>query len=237
MTASSASARYAVYYTPPPDSALWSFGCRVIGHDSCDPAGTPPPSFPELATVLSPAHQAEPARYGFHATLRAPFEMNPAYGVDDLLDLARDFARTRKPVPIGALQVTRLSGFVALVCTSAPQALAELAESCVRCFEPVRAPLSQTDRARRLSLPLTPRQRGHLDAWGYPYVLDEFTFHMTLTGRLGEATGKQALAALTALHAPLSAPVTIDAITVLEQTARSSPFRVVGRFPFTATSG
>jgi hypothetical protein len=28
------------------------------------------------------------------------------------------------------------------------------------------------------------RQRNYLDRWGYPYVMEEFRFHMTLTGRL-----------------------------------------------------
>src|SRR5262249_2220033 len=45
-------------------------------------------------------------------------------------------------------------------------------------------PLTDADRARRNPARLTPRQRDYLERWGYPYVMEEFRFHMTLTGRL-----------------------------------------------------
>jgi hypothetical protein len=236
MTSSRAPARYAVYFAPAPETALWDFGRRVIGYDSYRPTARAPQSYSNLGALLSPDDLSEPARYGFHATLRAPFELSPAHSADHLLELARNFAKSRDAVSIGALQVTQMSGFIALVPTSPPPALAELAASCVRSFEPIRAPLSTTDRTRRLMSPLTPRQIGYVDTWGYPYVLEDFTFHMTLTGRLDEETGMKAMTALKVLHAKISADVTIDAITVLEQTTRKCPFRVIERFPFAGTA-
>jgi hypothetical protein len=138
-------------------------------------------------------------------------------------------------VPIGDLHVTKLSGFLALVCAENSARLSDLAAACVRDFEPLRAPLTPADRARRLGASLTARQRRHLDDWGYPYVLDDFTFHMTLTGRLDDRAAV-VLPLLQQMYEEIASPVTIDAISVLEQPIRSAPFHVIGRFEFTAGS-
>lgn len=226
--------RYAIYFTPPPASALWRFGSRVIGYDAYGSLAAAASRHAQLAPLLRDEQLAEPARYGFHATLRAPFELATGKEASDVLVAARTFAAIRAPVDIGELQVSRLGGFVALVCVAPPPELAQLAATCVRHFEPLRAPLSSADRARRLGAPLTARQQDHLDLWGYPYVMDDFTFHMTLTGPLDERTIASTLPVLQQLHAKIAAPVTIDAISVLEQPARTEPFHVIGRFQLSA---
>ena len=87
--------------------------------------------------------------------------------------------------------------------------------------------MQDADRVRRLKSPLTDRQIRHLDDWGYPYVMDEFRFHMTLTGRLPDSrTLEWAITALGSLYAPVNTPITIGAVTVAEQTARDQRFRV-----------
>jgi Protein of unknown function (DUF1045) len=47
--------------------------------------------------------------------------------------------------------------------------------------------LTPAEIARRRPETLTPRQRALLDVWGYPYVMEEFQFHLTLTGPLSAA--------------------------------------------------
>ena len=54
----------------------------------------------------------------------------------------------------------------------------------MKAFNAYRAPLSAADRERRIKAKLSPRQIELMDQWGYPYVLDEYRFHMTLTGAL-----------------------------------------------------
>ncbi|MEM7748306.1 MAG: DUF1045 domain-containing protein, partial [Pseudomonadota bacterium] len=86
----------------------------------------------------------------------------------------------------------------------------------------------------RLRSPLTDKQIENLDAWGYPYVFDEFRFHMTLTGRLPEAIQQDALTALRDLYAHIDRPVTFDGIAICEQPDRDSQFFVRQRFSFGA---
>jgi hypothetical protein len=114
-------------------------------------------------------------------------------------------------------------------------ALEGLAADCVEAFEPYRAPLDEAEIARRRAAALTPRQDGYLLRYGYPYVLDEFRFHMTLTERLQAAERDQVLAILAELAAPVcAAPIRIDAIAVFEQHDRAAPFVLRRRYPFGA---
>ena len=53
---------------------------------------------------------------------------------------------------------------------------------------------------------------------GYPYLLDEFRFHLTLTGRLDEQTAGPALQMLAAWIGPtLPQPFRIDRLALVEQ--------------------
>jgi 2'-5' RNA ligase len=223
--------RYAVYFTPHPESALWRFGRDVVGYDSYSGGDRAPLVWGPLADVLAPEHLDEPARYGFHATLRAPFEPRPEATADALVAFAGRFAAKQQPVTLPSLVPQRMGGFLALTCPEPPAALAALAAACVTEFEAFRAPLSEADRKRRLQAKLTARQLAHLDAWGYPYVHDEFVFHMTLTGRLPPETAEQALARIAAAWGPLAGPHRVDAISILEQPRRDGPFRVLARLP------
>lgn len=224
------SARYAIYFMPEPDTALARFGASAIGYDAW--SGAPVP-FPDLALYggpEAPAWTLDPARYGFHATLKAPFHLREGKSEADLHGLVAAFAERRPPVEMGHLDVVSLSRFLAL-CPRAPsKALIALAADCVTYFDGFRAPLSDADRARRLAAPLSVRQIAYLDAWGYPYVLDEFRFHMTLAGPLDEATKPALKEALTALWQPISAPVTLDAIAIACQPKRDGPFVVQARY-------
>jgi hypothetical protein len=66
--------------------------------------------------------------------------------------------------------------------------------------------------ARRRAAGLTPAQERNLIEWGYPYVLDEFRFHLTLTGSLADPEAEAAMAALS----PLTEPLCRDALAVRE---------------------
>lgn len=105
-----------------------------------------------------------------------------------------------------------------------------LAEDCVRAFEPLRAPLSEPEERRRMTPALTSRQRDLLKQWGYPYVLDQFRFHLSLTGRLSANARAVLLAALTEATRDLTGrPVPVRGIAIYRQPARSAPFRLIAR--------
>jgi putative phosphonate metabolism protein len=176
--------RYAIYYVPAPDSGLHGFGAHLLGYDAFRGEDLP---FPDgiLQAVPDWREQTSEARkYGFHATLKAPMSLAPGKTEVELLAACAAFAATPRPVPVIRPVIGSIDGFIAVIPAEPPLELIRLAADCVSEFDSFRAPLSKADRARRNPSQLTPAQRGHLDRWGYPYVMDDFRFHMTLTARL-----------------------------------------------------
>ena len=222
--------RYALYFMPAVASPLWRFGCRVIGYDAAD--ATPPEPFGPLGGAAEAGAFAEPARYGFHATLKAPFELAPGRSEAELAAAATRFAARRSTLPIGTLKVARLERFIALVPVAAPPALEDLAGAVVRDFDSFRAPLSAADRERRLQAPLSPAEIAHLDRWGYPYVFEDFRFHMTLSGPLRPNRIEALCEMLAGLYAPIDTPVAVDGFAIFKQAGRQQPFKVLQRFAF-----
>jgi putative phosphonate metabolism protein len=223
-------ARYATYAAPPPDDALWSFGSEMIGYDAASardiifPEGDPCDAADWLALT------EDPRRYGFHGTLKAPFELAEEASEADLLEAIMVFADRRPAVTVPELTVAALGSFVALVPAESNGALMALAADCVRIFDPFRAPMSAADRARRLKSPLTERQVGHLDDWGYPYVFEDFRYHMTLTGSLPAERREPIRAALARRYAAIAEPFRLDALVVFRQERRDQRFTILGRF-------
>ena len=171
--------RFALYYTPPPGS-LAEFGAAWLGWDLRRAAARKQP--PDLAALT-----ATPRRYGFHATLKAPFALAEGQSRRAALARLHDLAAGLAPVTLPeGLALRHDFGFLALVPPRPVPALAGLESALMRGMDGLRAPLTAQDRARRRPETLTPRQRAHLDRWGYPWVLGDFRFHMTLTGPLAD---------------------------------------------------
>lgn len=225
--------RYAVYFAPDPAGALWRFGSSCIGYDahtgySSDflvPAGVDEVRWRDLTE--------EPRRYGFHATLKAPFHLRDWLNEDELVSALRGFASRQPAFMIAGLRLATISRFVALVPAQPSAELQDLAASAVETFETFRKPLSEKDVRRRLQSPLTERQRRYLDRWGYPYVLDEFRFHMTLTGPLDESVRDSIRADLAREYAKAVGvgPVAVDAVALFRQDRRDGRFRIILREP------
>jgi len=224
--------RHAIYFMPRPDTALWRFGSSIIGYDAVTGAAPATPPHAIFAKTSIAAAMAEPRRYGFHATLKAPFRLGAERSEADLVAAVAEFSKARQPFAVAALKVATLGRFLALVPARPCAPLDTLAADCVRAFEPFRAPLDAHDRARRLAGSLTPRQIANLEAWGYPYVFDEFRFHMTLTGPLDEVEREHVRGALEELYDKIAAPLEIDAVAVAVQASREDRFRLLARCPF-----
>src|SRR5262249_3885674 len=176
----------------------------------------------------------QPARYGFHATLKAPFELAFPYDERDLLTDVEYATERMKSVDLGVLRVARIGRFAALVARQPSASLFEFAGDVVRRFDHFRSPSSEHDRERRNPHKLTERQRTYLDRWGYPFVFDEFRFHMTLTGPVPE----QQLGVVCHLletafrtHVPeWDSSFSIDQMCVFKQQDRDSRFRLIARY-------
>ena len=220
--------RYAIYYAPAPGSTLDRFGAQHLGYDAYSGDEVPFPS-------ASPADWREltqdPRKYGFHATLKAPMALVDGKTEAQLVAACESFASTARRVPVITSIVDSISGFIAVIPATPSGELQQLAADAVSEFDGFRAPLTPEDRARRKPEKLTPRQRDYLDDWGYPYVMEEFRFHMTLTGRL-EATRREPVIAM--LRARFSTTgldtLAIDRIALFRQPDAASRFRIIEHF-------
>ena len=93
-----------------------------------------------------------------------------------------------------------------------------------------RAPLTPEEIARRGPMP-DPVARAHLARWGYPWVLDRFRFHMTLTRALPPGESTAVLRALARPLGPLLAePVAVAGLCHFAEAA-DGRFRVLARYP------
>jgi putative phosphonate metabolism protein len=224
--------RYAIYLAPSPDTPLWRAASRVIGRDAVSGETLP---FPDIAPCDAEdwgEATAEPRRYGFHGTLKAPFELAEGRTEASLIEAAEGFAATRHGFSITDLTVRSMKSFVALTPEAPSADLDGLAADCVVAFEPFRAPLSPAERARRVASLTDPRHVASVDRWGYPWVFEDFRFHMTLTGSLPETRREAARAGLADFLGDVARPLAVDAIAIFRQDHRDAPFGVLARFPF-----
>jgi hypothetical protein len=179
---------------------------------------------------------SEPRRYGFHATLKAPFRLRADLDLVDLMDHVAAFARTCQPFEAGELQVGAMAtydgkAFAVLKPRNAAKALYAFEQRVVRALDVLRAPLTDVERHRRESSRLTPRQRYYLDAWGYPYVIDEFRPHFTLTNALADLDRiTKSLRWEFDLRVP-SQTLFVDALTLFSESEPGGDFTILRRFP------
>ena len=224
--------RYAIYYVPTATDPLYRLGAEVLGYDGFTGATL---DFPADLRRLADWFEitTDPRKYGFHATLKAPFALAP--GHTDA-DLRKAFAAFTAPATARIpLIVNSISSFIAVIPASPSAELSALAQNCVEAFDRFRAPLTDHDRARRRPERLTDRQRAYLDRWGYPYVAEEFRFHMTLTGSLPRERHEALVPTLKAMFATITAaPRPIDRIGLFYQEDATSRFRIIAEHELSA---
>ncbi len=226
------SVRYAVYYVPAAGSDLSRLGQAWLGRDCWSDRPLARPRLPGLDDFDVDAVTAAPRRYGLHATLKAPFRLAETGDEARLLAYCRRFAADLAAVECPPLKVAVLDGFAALTPSRACPALDRLAATTVEGFDPFRAPPTANELARRRGAGLSARQDALLEAWGYPYVMEEFRFHITLTGKLSEPLLARLCPVLESYFAPLvDRPHKIDAISVVRQGDDDENFMVIERCP------
>jgi len=191
-------ARYALYFSPRAAAAWQDFGNRALVGDA--------------------------RRYGFHATLRAPFRLKPGARVEDLIRDLDSWSAAQRAFVMPVLRVATLDDFVALLPEQPDPRLDAIAAACVQRFERFRAPLNAAELARRRRAPLSARQEELLQRWGYPHVLDQFRFHLSLTGALDGAS--------VPAFEPPQEPMVFDAVSLFWEPAPGAPFRLLHRASF-----
>lgn len=221
--------RYAIFYTAPP-GAFADFCASWLGWDSRSGVHVPHPNIGDLDVA---ALTDTPRKYGFHGTLKAPFRPAENAGEADLRDAVAAFAETATPVdhvPMG-LQLHR--GFIALRPVGDTSELNALANRIVTELDTFRAAAPPAELARRRAARLTPRQDHNMMTWGYPYVLEDFHFHLTLTGRLDDASGAHVMDVLRPhMVDVLPEVIAIDHIALMGQ-ASDGMFHEIHRYALT----
>jgi putative phosphonate metabolism protein len=228
------SERHAIYFAPLEGSELARFGDRWLGRDAATDQALLQPALDGLEPSRLDALTEAPRHYGFHGTLTPPFQLAKRCDVGDLTRALTGFAMRQTPFEIAALHLKEIGDFLALVPADPAPALSSLADACVTEFDAYRAPPDAAEVAKRHAAGLTPRQAELLARWGYPYVLDEFRFHLTLTGPVSDCAERHRVAGLLQpLVAPLlDQPVPVRELCLFHQPDRATPFRLIQRFPF-----
>ncbi|MCH2165636.1 MAG: DUF1045 domain-containing protein [Marinovum sp.] len=213
--------RFGIYCLP--EGPLAAFGARWLGW--------------EIATAQRLEQDPDitrwtqtPRKYGFHGTMKPPFRLAEGTTADALYAAAEQLAAGQKPVLVPGLKLARLGAFFALVPDGDATALGALTAACVTELDAFRAPPNEAELAKRRARKLTDRQEALLQTWGYPYVLDEFRFHLTLTGRVPPETCDTVKALIEAHLPPLPRPFEINSIGLVGERP-DGQFETIARLP------
>lgn len=228
--------RYAIYFSPEPGSPLDELGQHWIGREETTKAKqrltlpVVPGVAPERVRALTEATW----RYGFHGTLKPPFELNPASSPDALLAAAHIFAKGLAPIELPPLELAIIGKFIALSPATSSAALENLAAQCVRVFEGFRVPLTAEQTAHYMRNKLTVHQTQMLEHWGYPYVMEEFRFHISLTDRIDDVGERNAMlkAVQSMVSKVVNTSIVVRDLAVFHQAERDQPMTVLARIPF-----
>lgn len=227
--------RFAIYYAPPEDSTLVRLAASWLGRDAFSGLMPDAPPCNGFSREVWRAITSDPRIYGFHATLKPPFRLAAGRREDELHEGLLRFAGSQVAFLAPPFRIGRLSSFLALTLSEPCPAFEELAAACVREFDEFRAPAPPEEIARRRRAELNPQQLQYLDQWGYPYVMDEWRFHMSLTSSLRPELLETVQPHLEEVFRPYCRePVSVDSICLFEQPDAGEPFRVVHTFGFSS---
>ncbi len=210
--------RVAVYYAPAADDPLWAACTSWLGRDPETGATLDQPPIPGIAGATS-----SPRRYGAHATLKPPMRLRGGYE-DFVADVER-LASGLQEFPLPRLEVVYLKNFLALCPRSPAAELDAAAARCVIELDHHRLPEDAAAQARR-AIGRSPSELENLARWGYPLVLDDWKFHITLSN----GGGPDLLAPARAYFAAaLGLPRMFTGLAIFCEAEPGAPFRLAQR--------
>ncbi len=229
---STAPPRYAIYYTPPEGSLLALFANSWLGRDIDSPEERDQIRIPGMKARRFHTLTASPRHYGFHATLKAPFYLASGHDETDLLAAMENFAADHKTLPVLPLRLAVIGSFLCLSPAAGFVKLSCFAGEIVRKFDIFRAPITAGELRRRFKADLSCRQQEYTRRWGYPYVFEEYRFHLTLTDKIRDMEERKILLDVlpSLLHMAELEVVTVNALSLLKQDTPQAPFLLIDRF-------
>ncbi|MDF1721986.1 MAG: DUF1045 domain-containing protein [Minwuia sp.] len=219
--------RFAIYFVPPPGDPLGQTAARWLGRDPHTGDSLPGAPVGRLTAEDVAFHTAAARRYGFHATMKAPFRLARDTTETALEEAFRTFCSREASFVVPCLKIDRIGPFFALVPARPAPEIEALACKTVMAFERFRAPLSDAELARRQPDRLSVAQLRNLHRWGYPHVLDTFRFHMTLSGPVPHSDQATVQAALDEWFAPvIGQPLHFGSLSLMTEAEPGAPFLV-----------
>jgi len=227
--------RYAVYFSPAITSPWWAFGAGWLGRNEYSNLPLEQAKLEEISSEALYAMTQSPRRYGFHATLKAPFHLKSNYGEADLIENLALLSKQLQPVELSALCAVKMGDFVALVPQGMSTQLSDLAEKCVTEIDDMRAPLTEFEIARRNVDSSDVRGQFLLEKFGYPHVLERFIFHFTMSGRV---TPQEADSLIKKVMNPVAllnqkSPLVLDRLCLFVEDSPGVPFRRIADMALT----
>lgn len=200
--------RFAIYFTP--ERALAETGSAWLGWDISQGCRVPHPRIDGLNLA---ALTKRPRKYGMHATIKPPMTLADGSRPEEFIEAASEIVKGLPLVALTGLRVSQIGRFLALTVEGDQTALNAMAAQVVAQLDPFRAAPTSEETNRRRQGHLTPSQGRNLARWGYPHVMEDFNFHITLTSPVKNAN--EVLPTAAAYFAPvLPTPFVIGALTV-----------------------
>jgi hypothetical protein len=228
-------ARLALYYAPPVASAWWQAGCEWLGRDAQtgEAFDTPTPSALAALGVDAASVTKAPRRYGWHGTLVAPFRCAAGVTPIDVLSAAQHWSQHQKPFDM-TMKAEMMGRFVALRAAHAAddETLRSVAASALHALAPLRARSSVEEIERRITPAMCDRQVRLLREWDYPYVLDEFRFHMTVSDSLEHPEMRTAIATSWTDRIATLGALPFSGAALFVEPESGAPFMLWQRLPF-----
>ncbi|HUA79524.1 MAG TPA: DUF1045 domain-containing protein [Dyella sp.] len=208
--------RYAVYFCPADGSALDALGREWLSAEY----------LPDIATDRLRALTVNVRRYGWHATLCAPFALAESASYDALRREVAAIAQRTSVIDL-PLHLDKLASFLALRPAADEQIVQTLAERCVRQLNALRAPNTETAWQRRAPY-LDGVELALFRQFGYPYVLDRYRFHMTVSAPADD-TEERSIREWFAPSLATGLAARIDALALCCEKAPDQPFELIER--------
>lgn len=225
--------RVALYAAPAPGTEWWERGSEWLGRCAFRGVTLAQPAVTGLTAEPMAALTADPRRYGWHATLKAPWRLASGLDLGALRERVGDVCGKHRTIERLDLQVTRLGNFLALCPSQPPVELAALAADCVRRLQHLAAPLTDAELAHRRRQPLSAEEEELLRAWGYPWVLHRFRFHFSLTGSISGLPESDVGALMRAAQAHFTGlpPLTLDRLSIFIEASAGADFSLLEQLP------
>jgi hypothetical protein len=169
-----------------------------------------------------------------HGTLKPSFELSPHTTEQELLTVATLVCRGLAPLKLPALELGEIANIVSLVLEASSVELENFATYCVRAFDGYRRALTPDQEEVFRKNRLTVHQEQMLEHWGYPYVNEEFDFHISLTDPIPDERERHRVKdVLEGIAAPvLRKPLIMRELAVFKQNGTQESMSVIARIPF-----